>query len=85
MGTLWDAILDHLRGDIAEEDFRRWFGATAYASDLGDQLTVWVPSEGVRRHLERTYQQQIERACAAAGRPETTVRLVVAGEEEDET
>lgn len=84
MSTLWDAILEQLRGDIAEDDFRRWFGATAYASDSGDQLTVWVPSEGVRRHLERHYQREIDRACAAAGRSATTVRLVVAGMDDDD-
>ncbi len=84
MSTVWDAILDQLRGEIAEEDFRRWFGATAYASDSGYVLTVWVPSEGVRRHIAQHYQREIERACAAVGRADATVRLVVAGMEDDD-
>jgi chromosomal replication initiation ATPase DnaA len=84
MSNVWQQILDRIRGDVAEEDFRRWFGATSYASDAGDQLTVWVPSEGVRRHLEQHYQRNIDRASAAIGRPDTTVRFVVAGMEEEE-
>ena len=54
--NVWDQILDKMRTRIPEEDFRRWFGATAYASDSGDQLTIWVPSEATEalRDLERS-------------------------------
>ena len=45
--TIWDQILEALRSQMPEEDFRRWFGATAYASDSGDQITVWVLSESI--------------------------------------
>lgn len=68
-----------------EEEFRRWFGATAYASDSGDQITVWVPTESVRRHIASHYDNAIDRALAALGRNDTHVRLVVSGvDEEDE-
>ena len=70
---------------MPEEDFRRWFGATAYASDSGDQLTVWVPSEAVRRHIIAHYENAIDRELAATGRAFTHLRLVVSGDgDEDE-
>ena len=82
--TIWDQVLERLRATMPAEDFRRWFGATAYASDSGDQITVWVPSEAIRRHLDKQYRDTIEQAIAAAGRPDTVVRLVVSGFEDDE-
>jgi chromosomal replication initiation ATPase DnaA len=82
--TIWDEVLEQLRAAMPAEDFRRWFGPTAYASDSGDQITVWVPSEGVRRHLDKQYRDTIDRAVAAVGRANTVVRLVVSGFEDDE-
>ena len=82
--TIWDQVLEKLRAGMPAEDFRRWFGATAYASDSGDQVTVWVPSEAIRRHLDNQYRDAIERAIAAVGRSRTTVHLVVSGFEDDE-
>jgi hypothetical protein len=84
--TVWDEVLAVVRADMPEEDFRRWFGAVAYASDAGDQITVWVPSEAVRRHIASHYQDSLDRALGAVGRGGTHIRLVVAGmdEEEDE-
>lgn len=83
--NIWDQILETIRARIPEEDFRRWFGATAYASDSGDQITVWVPTESIRRHISAHYDNAIDRALAALGRNDTHVRLVVSGvDEEDE-
>jgi hypothetical protein len=82
--TIWDQVLEQLRRGMPAEDFRRWFGATAYASDSGDQVTVWVPSEAIRRQLDHQYRDAIERAITAVGRSHTTVRLVVSGFEDDE-
>lgn len=84
--NIWDQILERIRARIPEEDFRRWFGATAYASDSGDQITVWVPTESIRRHISGHFDNEIDRALAALGRASTHVRLVVSGvdEEEDE-
>jgi chromosomal replication initiation ATPase DnaA len=70
---------------MPEEDFRRWFGATTYASDSGDQITVWVPTESIRRHISAHFDNEIDHALAALGRSNTHVRLVVSGgDEEDE-
>jgi chromosomal replication initiation ATPase DnaA len=83
----WDLLLERMRTHMPEEDFRRWFGATAYASDSGYQLTVWVPSEAIRRHIATHYELAMERELAALGRAHTHVRLVVSGmgdEDEDE-
>jgi chromosomal replication initiation ATPase DnaA len=82
--TIWDELLDQLRVGMPDEDFRRWFGGTAYASDSGDQITVWVPSEAVRRHITNQYLDRIERLLEAMGRSDTSVRLVVGGSDEDE-
>lgn len=82
--TVWDEILARVRLTMAEEDFRRWFGATAYASDAGDQITVWVPSEAIRRHLVQHYDDHVRRVLHDLDRPETVVRFVVGGTDEDE-
>ena len=82
--TICDQVLEALRSRMPDEDFRRWFGNTAYASDSGDQITVWVSTESVRRHIVAHYGDQIDRTIAALGRANTQVRMVVAGEAEDE-
>ena len=82
--TIWEQILEALRAQMPEEDFRRWFGATAYASDSGDQITVWVPTESIRRHIVSHYEDTINRALGSLGRTNTHVRLVVSGMDEDE-
>ena len=80
----WNYITAQLRAGMSDEDFRRWFGATAYASDSGDQITVWVPSESLRRHIQLHFRGSIDRALEAIGRAGTQVRFLVAGMEEDE-
>ena len=82
--NLWESVLDRIRPTIEPEDFRRWFGTTAYASDSGDQITVWVPSEAIRRHLLTHYKDRLQRALNALDRADTTIRFVVAGYGEDE-
>jgi chromosomal replication initiation ATPase DnaA len=83
--TVWDEVLTHLRAGLDPEEFRRWFGDTGYASDVGDQITVWVPSEAIRRHLATHFNNDIHEALKVMGRTETLVRFVVAGyEDEDE-
>jgi len=82
--TIWDQLLEGLRAGMPEEDFRRWFGATAYASDSGDQITVWVPSEAIRRHIDSHYEDAIQRALHALCRTNTHVRMVVSGMDEDD-
>jgi chromosomal replication initiation ATPase DnaA len=82
--TIWNEVLERLRTGIPDDDFRRWFGATAYASDSGDQITVWVPSEAVRRHIATHYLDRIESLFHSMGRRHTHLRLVVGGIEEDD-
>jgi chromosomal replication initiation ATPase DnaA len=83
--TIWDEILAAMRGRIPPEDFRRWFNETSYASDSGDQITVWVPSESIRRHIAAHYQEEVDRALAHLDRTNTHIRFVVTGvDDEDE-
>jgi chromosomal replication initiation ATPase DnaA len=82
--TAWDSILDHIRASVPADDFRRYFGDTTYASDSGDQITVWVPSEAIRRHVRQHYDDAIRRALRATGRADTDVRFVVGGTDEDD-
>jgi chromosomal replication initiation ATPase DnaA len=90
MSTVWDDILERVRSTLEAEEFRRWFGSTAYASDAVDQITVWVASEAIRRHLILHYEHEIEAALHAMGREHTHVRFLVGGfgdedeEEEDD-
>ena len=82
--NVWETLLDHLRTELDAEDFRRWFGATALATDAGDQVTVWVPSEAIRRHINVHYLESLERALQTLGRTDTDLRFVVAGYGDDE-
>ena len=47
-------------------------------------ITIWVPSEAIRRHLDSHYREAIARALTARGRSYTHVRLVVSGFEDDD-
>jgi hypothetical protein len=82
--TIWDEILNNVRTRLPDEDFRRSFGSTAYASDSGDQITVWVPTEAIRRQIVNHHTDVVQRAVETIGRPYTTVRFVVGGTDEDE-
>jgi hypothetical protein len=82
--NVWLGVLDRLRAALDPEEFRRWFDGTAYASDSGDQITVWVHSESVRRHILVHYQPLINRALRALDRPDADVRFIVSGYGEDE-
>jgi chromosomal replication initiation ATPase DnaA len=85
--TVWDDVLDYMRDRVPAEDFRRWFGDTNYASDAGDQITVWVTTEAIRRYLMHHFAEEIQEALDAIGRGDTQVRFVVTGvgdEDEDE-
>ena len=84
--NIWDAVLERLHERMSEEDFRRWFSPTAYASDSGDQVTVWVPTESVRRHIDIHFSGHIADELAALDRRGTQIRMIVAGmgDEDDE-
>jgi chromosomal replication initiation ATPase DnaA len=86
MSTVWDDVLARVGTTLEAEDFRRWFGSTFCAADAGDQITVWVSSEAIRRHLIAHYQDKIDAALRAIGRQHTHVRFLVAGfgEEDDD-
>jgi chromosomal replication initiation ATPase DnaA len=80
----WDQVLDSLRAEIAPEDFRRWFSESMQASDSGDQVAVWVPSETVRRHILGHYQDILDRTVSSLNRSDVEIRLIATGVGEDE-
>lgn len=80
----WEQVLEQLRGQLDDDEYRRWFGETAYASDSGDLVTVWVPSQAAARHLGVHYQRLIDTALAEIDRPEVHVRFIATGIGEDE-
>jgi chromosomal replication initiation ATPase DnaA len=82
--TVWDEVLRYVRTRVEAEDFRRWFGDTSYASDAGDQITVWVTTEAIRRHLMLHFGDDIHDALSAVGRAGTHVRFIVTGVGDDE-
>jgi len=80
----WDLVLTGIRARLDSEEFRRWFSGTHYAADSGDQITVWVHSEAIRRHITAHFQSLIDDALQAVGRADTDIRFVVTGTDEDE-
>ena len=84
MRNAWDEVLSGVRPRVAEEDFRRWFEATSYASDSGEQLTVWVYTHAIRQHLTQHFQDLIEDVLNEMDRGGTRIRFVVSGLSEDE-
>ena len=84
MKNPWDEVLSRLRARLPAEDFRRWFEATAYASDSGDQITVWVITNAIRQHVIQHYQDLIEAVLTDMDRSGTRIRFVVSGLSDDE-
>ena len=82
--NIWTMILNRLRVDLDPEEFRRWFSNSSYASDSGDQISVWIPSAAEGRHLTQNYMDRIERELARLGRAHTAVRFITTGYVEDE-
>lgn len=81
--NLWNQILDRLRTEMEPEEYRRWFSPTSYASDSGDLITVWVPTEATRRHISTHYSGSIDRALRSL-RPHSAIRFLVTGTGEDD-
>ena len=81
---LWDQILAKLGRDLIPDELRRWFGESMQAADSGDQVTIWVPSEPVRRHILTHYQDLIDDALEDLGRQDVEIRFVATGVGEDE-
>jgi chromosomal replication initiation ATPase DnaA len=84
--NIWEQILDRVRHEVEPDEFRRWFSDTGFASDSGDQITVWVTSEALRRHVERNYHDVLTRILEGMDRRGATIRFAVAGigdEDED--
>ncbi len=82
--NIWTTILDRLKADLDPEEFRRWFSNTAYASDSGDQVAVWIPSAAESRHITQNYLDRIRQELARLGRADTTLRFITTGYSEDE-
>ena len=80
----WQQVLARLRLEIDQEDFRRWFSSTSYAGDSGEQITVWIGAESLRRHIEVHFRDTIERALVALDRRNTHIRFIVVGFGEDD-
>jgi chromosomal replication initiation ATPase DnaA len=82
--NVWEAVLERLRDVVDGEEFRRWLGPTTYASDAGDQITVWVPTETDRRYVVNHFLTAIEHALGDMGRVGTHVRFVAGGVGDDD-
>lgn len=82
--NIWLQILDRLRVELDSEEFRRWLSLTSYASDSGDQITVWVQSAADGRHILQNYNDRIQRALLSLGRTDTNMRFIASGYSDDE-
>lgn len=76
--NLWQRVLRRIQTEVDPEEFRRWFAPTSYASDSGDLITVWVPTEAIHRHISTHYSGKIDRTVRSL-RPHCSVRFVVTG------
>ncbi len=70
--------------ELDSEEFRRWLSLTSYASDSGDQITVWVQSAADGRHILQNYNDRIQRALLSLGRTDTNMRFIASGYTDDE-
>ena len=75
----WDQLLARVSERVGGDENPRSLASCSYASDSGDQIVVWVPSEPNRRHLEMHYLDMLEHELRALGRPGTRLRFVVSG------
>ena len=82
--NIWIRVLEIIRPELDSEEFRRWFSASSYASDSGDQITVWVPAASDGRHISQNYNDRIQRALVSLGRTDTQLRFLATGDTDDE-
>jgi chromosomal replication initiation ATPase DnaA len=81
---LWDRVRRRLRLELEGEEYRRWFAESNQASDSGDQITVWVPSETARRHIIAHYQEVLDRVLESLDRGDVEIRWVATGVGDEE-
>ena len=70
--------------ECASTNIMRLQGWSSTTLKAGDQITIWVPSESIRRHIVNQYHDALFAALESLGRADTHVRFVVGGTEEDE-
>lgn len=83
-GNIWARVLEIIRPELDSEEFRRWFSTSSYASDSGDQITVWVPAASDGRHISQNYDDRLQRALRSLGRTDTHLRFIATGYTDDE-
>ncbi len=83
-GNIWALVLEQLQAELDPEEFRRWFANSSYASDSGDQITVWVAAANEARHLSQNYTDRLHRALVSLGRADTMVRFLATGYTDEE-
>lgn len=69
---------------IDPDEYRRWFSASAQASDSGDQITVGVTQLSEVRHIDVHYADRVRRELEALGRPNVNVRFIATGYEDED-
>lgn len=82
--NIWAVVLERLRSTIDPDEYRRWFSASAQASDSGDQITVWVTQLSEVRHIDVHYADRVRRELEALGRPNVNVRFIATGYEDED-
>ncbi len=82
--NIWTRVLEIIRPQLDSEEFRRWFSSSSYASDSGDQITIWVPAASDGRHISQNYNDRIQQALVSLGRADTHLRFLATGYTDDE-
>jgi len=80
----WGRILEHLKETVSDQVFETWLRPLRYVTREGSLLLVATPHQFFKQWIEENYLPQIEGSARKELGENTSVEIVVGGEEEAE-
>jgi len=80
----WGRILDRLKESVSDQVYETWLRPLRFVTQEGSLLLVATPHQFFKQWIDENYFPQIEEAARKELGSETSVEVVVGGEEEGE-
>jgi chromosomal replication initiator protein len=78
----WGRILDNLKSSLGDQVFETWLRPLRFVTQEGSLLLVAAPHQFFKQWIEENFLPQIEEAVRREEGRETSVEIVVGGEED---
>lgn len=79
VAAVWTGVLEIVRSEVNEPNFKTWFTQTAPVRFEGSSLSVAVPNEFARDWIDDRYRSLVRSALRQVTGPEAEVAFVVSG------